>query len=272
MVKKKVVALPSSLARMSFHNFEGFEKKKRVWKTRSRAEYFREYRQKKKEIETKKEVKIRIIWRPFLSNVRESISALSRMLYEVKSSTFYRFLCEWSFQMGWTSNRSTTMKGFETAHPIQQEPVFASRGINKTHPLEKSNVLIWQAELFVLASKIFSYLIPEFVSKQFVIHFSKMSRSTHIVKLHWDSSDISHQYALHLGEWTGAKLVCYDDCYKPIFESNGSGRILRFDGRLPHEVVLDNFYGVRFSIICFQLWREDKTKSDDIIYEPNYIY
>ena len=46
-----MVALPSSLAHMSFHNFEGFEKKKRVWKTRSRAEYFREYRQKKKEIE-----------------------------------------------------------------------------------------------------------------------------------------------------------------------------------------------------------------------------
>ena len=81
------------------------------------------------------------------------------------------------------------------------EDRFAQRGINVQHPLEKKGVSIWQAELFVQASSLFALVIPEFVLKQYVLHFSKMSLSSHVVKMHRDVYDVSHQYSVHIGNW-----------------------------------------------------------------------
>ena len=90
--------------------------------------------------------------------------------------------------MGYT----TFTKGancFETPHNIQSPP-YSSLGRNFTPPLEKCSHFSWQKDLFCLATELFKLIIPNYVEKQYVLHFSKMSSSNHKVLLHTDDHNI----------------------------------------------------------------------------------
>ena len=105
-----------------------------------------------------------------------------------------------------------------------------------------------------------------------MLHFSKQSSPSHVVKKHTDGGDISWQLAMHFGEWKGGSLVCYDKTGKKIERSFDTTReLVKFDGRLPHEVVFDNFEGVRYSMICFQSFHKDKPTPDPLVETPHYV-
>ena len=126
------------------------------------------------------------------------------------------------------------------------------------HPMDKKKVEMWQAELFLLAVELFTLLIPHFILKQFVLHFEKMTNKSHEVPLHTDEKDISNQYAVHFGDWEGAWLVCYDNCNKKkmlslsdeereryvTFRTAEKRRLIKFDGRLLHQVIKKGFKGI----------------------------
>ena len=76
-----------------------------------------------------------------------------------------------------------------------------------------------------------------------------MNAPSHYVKCHVDS-DVSFQYSLTLGDFQGAKLRAYTAANNAAYvDFPQSGRIVAFDGRLPHEVVSDGFIGDRFTVI-----------------------
>jgi hypothetical protein len=85
-----------------------------------------------------------------------------------------------------------------------------------------------------------------------------------------DDGDISWQIGLHMGSWSGAKLICYTADGLEISSHSKPG-IIKFDGRLPHEVVFEDFQGVRYSVICFQAWHEDKLETDPIFSFPKQL-
>jgi hypothetical protein len=203
---------------------------------------------------------------------------MEKALWSVKSEEKYRFDSEWAFQMGWTAQRNRKMSGFPHVHPIITEKRFAKKGVNKTHPQNKKRRKCdqWQLLLFEIATALFSLIIPEFVKKQYVFHFGKMSSGKHQVPPHTDKQDIAAQYAIHFGDWTGAELVMYNTSNKKakkkvLFRTSEARRMVLFDGRLLHQVIQKHFKGTRFTIVCFQLWHEDKHKSDPICYEPRFI-
>jgi hypothetical protein len=263
---------------------------------RRRAIYFKERRLRQKEEREKAESRTMIITLllpppPITMRIRlppasplpsekwnKALDLMERALQTVSSSKTYRFKKSWSwaFQMGWTTQRSTKMKSFPIPHNITGEKGLCCRGINPTHPLRKK-AEEWQKDLFVIAKQMFQLIIPDFLEKQFVFHFGKMTSSSLPVPLHRDRKDISHQYVIHFGDWEGAELICYDaqvknNAKKPNFKSSERRRLIKFDGRLYHEVKkYEHFTGTRFTIVCYQMWHEDKTKSDPLFHEPQFI-
>jgi hypothetical protein len=201
---------------------------------------------------------------------------LEKEMDSVPLNKCYRknFTNQWSFQMGYTTN-TLNRNSFKEPHNILTSP-YSGLGRNLTHPFDKTCVPLWKKKLFTMATEVFSYSIPSFLQYQYVFHFGKMSDPLHVVPLHTDRRDVSHQYALHLGKWSGASLKCYDETDKKnpgnvVGLFNGTRRLLRFDGRLCHQVVNNNFEGERYTIICYQLWHEKKTKPDPIVRIPTYI-
>ena len=192
----------------------------------------------------------------------------------------YCFQMEWSFHLGYLTNTICTY-GFETPHNIEI-PLYNSLGRCLTHPLNKPSHPPWHKTLFVLATELFKFIISDYVQKQYMIHFSKMSVDDHNVPLHVNCHDIGPQYLLLLEDWEGAELKSYnctndkkvgkDQSLFPSFSFSTSKQILKLNGRLAHEMIQTNFSGVRYTVIAYQLWHEDKTKPEPLFYPPVPIH
>jgi hypothetical protein len=199
---------------------------------------------------------------------------LEDALKDVESTYCHRSILnvDWSFSVGYTIN-SRNFKAFKEPHNIWS---YANRnlGICHTHPSEK-NLNDRKKNLFFCATELFSFVVPNFVEKQYNIQFSKMSSSNPntMVEWHTDDNDISHQYMVNFGSWTGAEIVCYSpdpsSSFQEIFSFSEQRKVLKFDGRLPHEVRLNNFEGDRYSVILYQTWHENKFQPDPIVFCPS---
>jgi hypothetical protein len=142
-----------------------------------------------------------------------------------------------------------------------------------------------QKNLFWVATKVFSHLLPTACASQDVIQFSKVKvgsgeeeddmQDTPKVDPHKDGYDTAPQFMVNLGSWTGAKIVCYskESTLKnltPIASFDQARRLIAFDGRLYHGVVFDNFEGVRYSVILYYSWKENQVQPDPLLTKPYY--
>jgi hypothetical protein len=198
---------------------------------------------------------------------------LERKMKDVTSTECVRFTLGYNFSVGFTANYNH-LKGF-TEHPHNiEEGIFTKLGRCMKDPMEK-NYAKWKKELYLAATELFRFIIPEFVDNQYVIQFSKMSHRKHEVPLHLDDHDITHQYTINFGDWTGADLVCYNSSDKSnmsvVSKTCAKRRLLKFDGRLYHEVETKDFQGVRYSCIIYQLWNETVLNPTPIIPVPMFV-
>jgi len=192
-----------------------------------------------------------------------------------QSQVCERFNLRWSFSCGHTTNVKTFLGFRDHPHNIK-EGIFLTLGCCLKHPMEKDFIPVWKKELYCLGSKFFAEFIPSFVSHQYMIHFSRMDSRDHYVRLHVDERDISSQYAIYLGTWKGASLVCYSSSsqsnLQEIGRFNESRALVHMDGRLLHYMdVQPNFKGIRYAMICYQLWNEKKDKPDPIFSPPALV-
>ena len=91
-----------------------------------------------------------------------------------------------------------------------------------------------------------------------------------MLKKHVDGEDISHQYALALGNYSGAYLRCYDEKENVLGDFDYNRKVCKMDGRLPHELIQDDFQGIRFCVIWFKLYDHRKAEPDKICRTPQY--
>ena len=83
--------------------------------------------------------------------------------------------------------------------------------------------------------------------------------SQHYVKKHVDDQDITFQYGLALGDFTGGELTCWaEDGSTQTLDY--TRKVLKMDGRLPHEVC--EFSGERYCVIFYKLF--DRTMQSNI--------
>ena len=197
------------------------------------------------------------------------------ILDTVKMDTQYRngnkkdtFHWDFSMQIGRTTNALGAAKGaFNTRHHFEK-----GRGVYMGN-IEDRKIPKWKLNLWKKSKRIIQLIDPDFAANDdFVVQYARMSNPNHHCKKHVDALDVSHQYALALGNYRGAKLRVYDAQDKPTGEYDYKRKILKFDGRLPHELVMDDFQGTRYSLVFFKMYDRRQTERAPIFHTPTFVY
>lgn len=118
--------------------------------------------------------------------------------------------------------------------------------------LAQSKISRAQWIAYQLASQIIQKVDPDYAAGEYNVQFALMNASSHFVKKHRDSADVDYQYALALGSFSGAILRAYNEKETAHLDFDYRNRILRMDGRLAHEVLLDHFDGDRYTVIWYK--------------------
>ena len=174
------------------------------------------------------------------------------------------FNTKFSFLLGATTNALGAV-AFTT--PISGKP---GRGMCVT-PLYDQQKPKWQKALYALADEIISVADPEFAKGDYIVHFSGIDSSEHYAKTHVDGDDFTYQLAVQFGNFKGCTMRLYDDKGMAIGEFDHSYSVLKFDGRLPHEVVMNNFEGERFTVIFFKSGDRRMSGPAPIFTEPHIL-
>ena len=118
----------------------------------------------------------------------------------------------------------------------------------------------------LIASNIFALIDPDYVKGYYSINYSCMDSVDHGVSDHKDLKDVTPQYLLGLGSYTGASIKT---CGEVIDYRH---KIIKMDGRLNHEVVKDNFKGTRFAVIAYKNYDERITAPIPILQTPKVVF
>jgi len=179
------------------------------------------------------------------------------------------FSLEWQFAAGRSIRPATTEAGNPTwayKHNFKDGKGVYMRDVADSTKTPQQKALYAKAcELLLLIDADYA---GEY--KDYVVNFSCMSEpQIHYVKEHTDDDDIKFQYALVLGDCTGGELKVWD--------SNGNekvidykNKILKLDGRLPHEVL--PFTGRRYCIIWYKVFDRRMDKPAEIFEPAEIVY
>jgi hypothetical protein len=214
--------------------------------------------------------------------INAKLDSLENKLKDITLNKSYRkfIKTKWACHLGYTSNTGVGGYCFETPHQITIPP-FQSMGIDLRHPSEKSKKTNppEQLEIWDDVTDLMKMCIDaEYVSHQYVVHCALTSSSApYSCPNHEDDHDIAPQYIFHLGEYTGAELRMYAKAgatknEKNYFHVSEPRQIIYFDSRLTHGVHFNNFRGYRYTVIVYQLWREDKFTPDPIFFPPRRVF
>lgn len=202
---------------------------------------------------------------------QELMDKIEQILKRVNYDKQYRdktkktkFNLEWAFLLGHNIS-ALGAKSFETPHNFKK-----GKGVCVT-PVETRNLPKWKIELWKLSKQLLMLIDPDFASGEYVVNYSCMTKKEQYVKKHVDSDDISHQYALALGNYRNASLRCYDEHDNVLGDFDYNRKVCKMDGRLPHELVSENFEGERFCVIWFKSYDHRKTEPDPICKEPCFV-
>jgi len=200
---------------------------------------------------------------------------LSHLLWRVRISSQTRnktqteHRLKWQFSLGVSCN-ALDATGFTDPHNFR-----IGRGVHLT-PVNERDLPQWKKAIWVLCLELVKSLDSEWVGENNEIAVSVScidSNGHYYVKKHKDSEDMSYQWALFLGDFSGAILR--------LFEENGEtvlldvvlkpNLILKMDGRLAHELLLQEFTGVRFAVFFYKSYDRRMNKPADILKTPTYF-
>jgi hypothetical protein len=128
---------------------------------------------------------------------------------------------------------------------------FGSTAAFVTPVREQAGLTHEKREAYEMAMQLLQSIDPQYAAGETLVQFALMESHKQYVKLHRDEHDISYQYALSLGDYQGAALRVYKS-NGSMHEFDNRRKIVRFDGRLPHEVVVEpSFRGRRYTVIPY---------------------
>mgnify|MGYP003956702563 CR=1 FL=1 len=172
------------------------------------------------------------------------------------------FSLDWQFGLGRVTN-ALGATGFTTPHNFLKKGVFMK-------PVLDTKISAWKKDLWVLAKQLILHIDPGYAAHEdYVVNFSCMTDSKkHYVKRHVDDQDITFQYGLALGDFTGGELTCWkkDGTTTTV---DYTRKILKMDGRLAHEV--KPFSGKRFCVIFYKLYDRTMTDKAPILEAPHFV-
>lgn len=183
------------------------------------------------------------------------------------------FHLRWAFKVGevtvdpGSKQYIGKLEGF-TMHTFKNEGVCIKSVEERLSEFCGSDDELYDAiiKAYHLAAQIFSLVDPEYTEGYYTINFSCMDEQGHCVGKHKDKKDITFQYLLGLGKYSGAWIRT---CGKDI---NYRHRIIKMDGRLDHEVVMEEFEGIRFAVIAYKGYDERIKAPSPILEQPEIVF
>jgi hypothetical protein len=186
-----------------------------------------------------------------------------------------KFNLQSAFLLGATTNALGASKNkegvssFGTPHNI---PSKKGKGVCLTPVLARVSLPKWKKNLWTLSQQLIEIIDPDFAVGEYVVNYSTMTDPKHYVKKHTDSDDISYQYGMSLGDYEGTfETRIYDKDDKVVGDYDYKNRVLKMDGRLPHEVISKGFKGVRHCVIFFKSFDKRKLVCDPIFETPCFV-
>ena len=153
----------------------------------------------------------------------------------------------------------------------QRHNIWESKGVSITPVEEQKTKEMWEKELWKLCRELLNIIDPEYAEGEYCVQYACIDDAKkHHVGKHVDQYNISHQYALALGDYSGCSLRVYDKQDNVIGDYDYYRKMLKLDGRLPHELVMNNFKGTRYSLIFFKNYDRLRPVEDPIMEEPPY--
>ena len=139
---------------------------------------------------------------------------------------------------------------------------------------EQTGLNNYQKTAYRLAASVIELLDPEFAEGEYLVNFSHMNSADHYVKKHVDKDDITHQYLLGFGDYTGDVTLSVYDANEQFNQSfDCKNRILKVDGRLPHGVSkTPQFAGNRFAVIWYKSYDHRITQPTPVLESPVFVY
>ena len=129
----------------------------------------------------------------------------------------------------------------------------------------------WVKDVYKICQQLIRKINYDYAGENddWVVNISAMTNTGHYIKKHTDKCDIDSQYAFTFGSFTGGTLCSYNHLNIKN-DINNFRRVVRFDGRLPHEVspVLSGF---RYSVIFFKVFDRRLLCSTPILHMPKYV-
>ena len=173
-----------------------------------------------------------------------------------------------SFKVGLGSTQPGHLR-----HLANEQPGFKRHNFKNTavyvKPVHEQKLTREAKRAYEMASDILNMVDPDYAAGEYLVQFAHMCSDEHRVEKHVDGEDISYQYAVSLGDYMGATLRSYGE--KGFTDLDNHNKIAKFDGRLPHEVIKNNFSGNRFTVIWYKNYDHRKTQADPILRTPSFV-
>lgn len=157
-----------------------------------------------------------------------------------------------SFKVGVGSTNPGHIVQVRKGNPDFAKHPFKNTGVNVKPVAEQPGLSDAKKKAYDLAAGLIEKVDPWFAAGEFIVQFALMNRPEHHVKVHKDLEDITYQYALSLGDYSGAELRVWNSAKTGYVQKDNRGRFLKFDGRNAHEVIMKDFQGERFTVIYYK--------------------
>jgi hypothetical protein len=184
-----------------------------------------------------------------------------------------QFSLKGSFKVG-TASTNGKWKWNVGKHPYFKRHNFKNTVVWVKPPLvqlKDGKICKAKFQAWLLASMIIERVDPNYAAGEYEVNFSMMNSAQHYVKKHIDGDDISHQYALGLGQYSGAMLRVWSKDQSAYQDFDYRHKILKLDGRNYHELVTNNFQGERFTVIWYKVYDHRMTQPDPICDAPAIV-
>ena len=185
-----------------------------------------------------------------------------------------QFCLKGSFKVGTGSSQVGNKQhigkkpGFKR-HNFKNTAVYVTSVENQYHARKINEQ---QLMAYRMASRIIESVDPDFAGGEYEVNFSLMDSGKHYVKKHKDLKDITHQYALGLGQYSGAKLRVWSHGESIIQDFDYRHKILKLDGRNSHELITTGFQGERFTVIWYKGYDHRMAQVDPICDTPEIVF
>jgi hypothetical protein len=179
----------------------------------------------------------------------------------------------WQFTIGRTVRALTTESGNPTwsyKHNFRDKiGVYSLNAKTLADPMRAKTKSLKMKAIYAKAGEILAVIDPTYaVNGDWVLQVHAMD-STSRVDRHTDDDDISYQYGVVLGDFDGGEMLTWGSDGQPRPVLNVQNKIVKLDGRLPHQVTPVT-RGVRYACYFYKLF-DRRMYAPAPVFEPARI-